>query len=510
MLAIDAHHVRVTCTRRRLWLFRLAAVLLGLSVFVAAEGLCSLFDLGRPTEDDDPFVGFSEIHPLFVLDDAKSEYSIASSRRKFFAPESFSAKKSAGTFRIFCLGGSTVQGRPYAPKTSFTSWLELSLNAVATDRHWETVNCGGISYASYRLVPILKECLAYEPDLFILCTGHNEFLEERSYAHLKYAPEFAVTSYRSLARFRVFSLLRETKQSAQNWFAGSAAPHKPQMKTEVDPLLDYEGGLKAFKRDEPWRAQVIEHFEANLRRMTGLCRSAGVPLLLVTPPSNLRDCPPFKSVHRSGLTEQERKNFASLVEEARTHYRDDLQRSIRLLQQAVEIDAQHAALFYELGQCYDALGLYDQARSAFLQSRELDICPLRILAPMERAIEKVGRDWDVPVIDAHQLLQRETAHGILGDSWLVDHIHPSPERGHQAIAWALIEEMIRQGWADVSSDWLSRARAVCRQEYESLDSLYFLRGQEELRNLRDWAKGRVKGHPLESQSNRRRDMGLVE
>ena len=38
---------------------------------------------------------------------------------------------------------------------------------------------------SYRLLLILEKCLQYKPDLFIVCTGHNEFLEDRSYAHLK-------------------------------------------------------------------------------------------------------------------------------------------------------------------------------------------------------------------------------------------------------------------------------------------------------------------------------------
>ena len=94
--------------RRRLWLFRAAAVLLGLSVFAVAELACVVFDWGRPTRYDDPFVGFSEIHPLFELNETGDEYRIAPSRRKYFAAESFPAVKGKKTFRIFCLGGSTV------------------------------------------------------------------------------------------------------------------------------------------------------------------------------------------------------------------------------------------------------------------------------------------------------------------------------------------------------------------------------------------------------------------
>jgi hypothetical protein len=55
--------------------------------------------------------------------------------------------------------------------------LELELQATQPDRTWEVINCGGVSYGSWRLVAVLKEVLQYAPDLIILATGENEFLE---------------------------------------------------------------------------------------------------------------------------------------------------------------------------------------------------------------------------------------------------------------------------------------------------------------------------------------------
>ena len=153
-----------------------------------AEVLCILCDWGRPEELGDPFVGFRGSRPLFVRRDDQDRYVLDPDRETFFRPESFAAHKGAREFRIFCLGGSTVQGRPYAIETSFTTWLELSLQAAAPDRQWEVVNCGGVSYASYRLAPILSEILNYQPDLIIVYTGHNEFLEERTYGAIKARP----------------------------------------------------------------------------------------------------------------------------------------------------------------------------------------------------------------------------------------------------------------------------------------------------------------------------------
>ncbi|MCH8150692.1 MAG: hypothetical protein IH987_22430, partial [Planctomycetes bacterium] len=73
--------------------FRLGAVVVGLLVLVAIELVLIGLDVGRAV-DQDPFVGFQEIRPLFVLDETGRRYEIPPSRQTFFRPESFSARKS--------------------------------------------------------------------------------------------------------------------------------------------------------------------------------------------------------------------------------------------------------------------------------------------------------------------------------------------------------------------------------------------------------------------------------
>jgi len=482
---------RTGCRRR---LFRVAAVMLGLSVFAIAEGVCFVFDWGRPTDYADPFVGFSTIRRLFVLDQSGAQSEIPQSRRNFFAAESFPASKEKNTFRVFCLGGSTVQGRPFSKETSFTIWLELSLKAADDSRDWEVVNCGGISYASYRLVPILQECLAYEPNLFILCTGHNEFLEEREYEHVKYASSVVKRPLEALSQFRSFTLYREALFQATGKTSNPDVTNQRVMKAEVDALLDYRGGLQLYHRDEQWKAEVMRHFEHNLRHMIAIARDAGVPLMMIRPPSNLCDCPPFKSQHRDGLTPAKIREWEVLIEQAKRHYRSDLQRAIQLLKQAIEIDEEFAFTFYELGKCYETLGLREQARDVFSRAKELDVCPLRILQPMEHVMAEVAEATSTPLIDAHELLERNCPKGILGDSLLVDHIHPT-FRGHQMIANALTEEMARRRWVKPADDWQAKRSRAYQSHFDSIETIYFLHGLETVKALRKWTRGRVDGPP---------------
>jgi tetratricopeptide (TPR) repeat protein len=474
--------------------FRLAALMLAVALVVAAEGVCRLTGIGAPQLAPDPFVGFSAIHPLFEVDADRGVHRICPSRREFFAYESFPVTKPERGYRIFCLGGSTVKGEPYSIPTSFTTWLELAINAADDSRAWDVVNCGGISYASYREIPIVEECLRYQPDLFIICTGHNEFLEDRTYGHLK-SPQLAVAATQQAAgTSHLVTLAREALDALESPRPSATSDGRPQLGPETDPILDYNDSLKAYHWDDAWRAGVIAHYEFNLRRMIDLAEGAGVPVVLVQPPSNLAGCPPFKSQHHPPLTAAAAARWEELTTAARASYADDLPRSIELLREAVDLSPGHAETLYDLGQCCLAAGRYDEAREWLVQARDNDVVPLRMISELEAAMQRVAAERGVPFLNAHELLESQTPHRILDDSLLVDHIHPGFD-GHKAIAAALVRALGELDIAAPRDDWELQARAAWQKHYASIDYTYFAKGQRYLKNLEGWTQGRGDGPP---------------
>jgi hypothetical protein len=475
---------------RKKLLFRVFAVFLGLTPLIAAEIVMRLVDIGRPTDANDPFVGFSEIHPLFVLNPETDRYEIPKSRLTHFCPESFAAKKPAGEFRIFVLGGSTVQGRPYGIETSFTTWLELNLNIAERTRPWRVINCGGVSYATYRLIPILEEVLQYQPDLIIFCEGHNEFLEDRSYGHIKSASGPLSWTQRQVARLRVYNVLRGGLLS----FTGAETPSadRPMLGAESDAILDWKGGMAKYERDPEWQRGVVAHFDIALRRVVQIAGRARVPLFFIAPPSNL-EWPPFKCQHKDGITEDEERQFAELVDEARSVYRQDLIAALKLLERAKAIDDEHALVHFEIGKCNQALDRMDEAKKALARARDLDICPLRMLTPMMRILHDVAADTGTPLVDAEALLAARCPGGIPGNLWLIDHVHPTLE-GHQLIAEAIVAELARQKHLSPAEGWEKLRATTYRAHLEKLarvDPSYFPRGGLRLRAEQGWAHGKA-------------------
>ena len=476
--------------RRRL--FRLVAVLLGFSFLPAIELLLRLTGIGAAPSYEDPFVGFKGIRPLFELSADKTTYRIPQPKLKFFSPESFPAQKPANTFRIFTLGGSTVKGRPYSKETSFSTWLELSLQAAAPDREWESINCGGISYASYRLVPILRECLEYQPDLFVICTGHNEFLEDRTYSNLKQLPQAIAISQDWASQSHLYRTVRSALQPS------TPMTNRFEMSADVEALLDYRGGLEVYDRNDNWRSNVVRHFEHNLRAMLALANAADVPVILIRPPSNLRNSPPFKSQHRNDITAGEVIDWENAVETAHGLYTNNIKLAASHLQQAIQIDERFAATHYELGKCHELLGNRTAARHHFMRALDEDICPLRMIPALIATLERVAHSSGTPLIDAHDLLEKESRLQILGNDQLLDHVHPSIE-GHQRLAEMIRQEMERQGMCQSIEGWRSRRDVSFQKHRQSLGNAYFVAARRALHGLNEWAAGRAEGIPVESR-----------
>ncbi|HUQ68427.1 MAG TPA: hypothetical protein VM165_02825 [Planctomycetaceae bacterium] len=468
----------------RVWSFRLAAVCLACVPFLAFETLCWCCNWGVEADPADPFVAFSTSRPLFDRTADGLRWQVKPNKQRFFSDESFPAEKPADSRRAFIVGESTVAGEPFGKPTSFPTWLQLALDECDPQSAWNVVNCGGVSYASYRLAPIVEECLTHEPDLIILAVGHNEFLEERTYAPIRATPAAVRAVYDYAHRWRAFRAVRSWTLSEPS------AQTVPTLPEELSTRLDYEGGLAAYHRDDAGRRAVIAHYEFNLRRMVRSAQAAGVPLILIRQPSNLADCPPFKSEHDPRLTEADRTRLESIVTEAREQVPRDLPKAVALWESAVAVDPTFALSQYEMGKCYEALGATEQAREAFVAARDNDVCPLRMLSEMERILAQVAAETHTPLVDLHALLERQSQTGILGDYLLVDHVHPSVA-GHQLIARQLVGELRSLGLTQPKPDCEAVTDAAFAAHLAALDPQYYLRGHRTLRSLQIWADGRA-------------------
>ena len=169
-------------------------------VFLALlEGALAVIGVRPHLDTRDPFVGFASYVPLFVDDtddNGRAVLKTARNKLEYFNAQQFPKDKPTGTVRIFCMGGSTTFGRPYDDTTSFAAWLREMLPISAPGSQWEVINAGGVSYASYRVAMVMEQLINYQPDLFIIYTGHNEFLEDRTYGELRNV------SSRTFSRFR--------------------------------------------------------------------------------------------------------------------------------------------------------------------------------------------------------------------------------------------------------------------------------------------------------------------
>ena len=428
---------------------------------VALECVLALFGVRPAFEDEDPYVGFASNVPLFVERprvDGQTYRVTSENKVDWFNVQFFPVKKAAGTYRIFCLGGSTTYGRPYDDKTSFSGWLRELLPEADPSQKWEVVNAGGISYASYRVARLMEELIQYEPDLFIVYTGHNEFLEQRTYASIIETPEAVRWLDSTLGRTRTYSAIRQLIRPPEGSQPGPSRPKQGkddrfELPGEVKTLLDGAVGPEDYTRDDELQKQVLEHLRFNLVRMIEVARRVGAQVALVTPASNLRDCSPFKSEHRAALSEAERARWTKLVDDAtNAHERGAHTRALELVEEAASIDDRHAAVHYLRGQVLLALERFADAKVALRRARDEDVCPLRALTEVREIVTAVASEQAVPYVDFAMLIEEKASHGIPGGDLFLDHVHPTIA-GHRLLALELINAMQKASLLKVAASW---------------------------------------------------------
>lgn len=451
-----------------------------LSFILTMEVLLWIFGVEPLHERTDPYVGFSDYSPLFVekeLPDGEHFFATADNKVNWFNYQQFPVRKANGVTRIFCLGGSTTYGRPYDDRTSFCGWLRAFLPAVDPSRQWEVINAGGISYASYRVVQLMEALVQYQPDLFIIYTGHNEFLEKRTYDRLLRTPKFFRNLASLASRLRLYSLLSDIIYSRKDILA-----------TEVDAVLDKSIGPDDYHRDDAMRDAVLEHFQMSLERITRVGQEAGTKIIFVTPASNIRDFSPFKAEANAGL-DAARIKQVDLLKQTITRFLDnnEPEQAAVFASQALAIDPRDAELLFLNGKALLALDQIDEARGAFIAARDEDIVPLRALTPMPGIITDVALENGNSIVDYARMIEESSPNGIPGEDLFLDHVHPTIE-ANRMLAMAIVDEMIQMGTATPASTWNDEAISKITEHVKSnIDTAANITALTNLSRVMTWA-----------------------
>ena len=486
------------------------AVAVAVGFFTILEVVLAFCQVQPLSNDEDPFVGFESVLPLYVADEqAKDGRITASNRLRYFNEQSFSASKKPDTYRIFCLGGSTTYGRPYDDRTSFPGWLRNLLPLADDRREYEVINAGGISYASYRIAHLMDELCTYEPDLFIVYTGHNEFLEERTYREFDESTVIPPKLQWALGHSRSYSSLRSLYSSLRS--KPKPGDGRSILPSEVAAVLDQSVGPESYRRENLQRPAVVGHLAFNLARIVERARLADADIIFVKPASNLKDFSPFKSEPNHSLSPTDRERWRkACIKGQRLRLAGDLTGSAAALRQALVIDGQYAELHYKLGATLTELGEWEEANKHLKYAVDEDICPLRATSAIQQVIEETAILRHVPLIDFPAILGAENeqrlGHTILGREWFLDHVHPS-NTANRLLAFSIVEALRQRGTLPkVHSRWNSATiEKLIRRVEESIDVQQHAIALRNLSQVLGWAGKHAEAGPIAVQAVKLRE-----
>lgn len=452
------------------------------AAFAVLELMLALAGVRPVLYEEDPYVGFSAYSPLFIEEESGNGAVMVTAPNKldFFNSQQFSKRKPARVYRIFCLGGSTTYGRPYGHQTSFCGWLRAFLKDADPKKSWEVINCGGISYASYRAAKLMEELINYDPDLFIVYSAHNEFLEQRTYAEILETSSLVRDLNALFSRSRTYSTMKRIiKPPAKREIP--TADNRSTLPTEVDALLDRSIGPEDYTRNDALREQILEHYAFNLERMVKIAKSGGADIVFVAPASNLRNMSPFKSEHRDGLNPEQLTMWQGSIDRAVSNFdAGELGAAMESITRAVELDPRHAGTHFLQGKIALAMDNVEVTEDAFIRARDEDVCPLRALTPMSRIVKETAAEQGVPVIDFKSVVRRLATGSIPGEDVFLDHVHPTIETNRE-LALEILHKLAEEGVVTLTPDWSEDKIAKIAADVEArLD--HATRGQA-LRNL---------------------------
>ena len=422
----------------KLWIFKLILIVLPILFILVLEGILRLFNFGY---DLRLFIPYHENQDLLIANtDVSLRYFSKKDMTGFGTVDSFWKGKRPNTKRIFVLGGSTTAGYPYFFNGGFPAMMKERLVAGYPDCEFEVINLGMTAINSYTVREFAKECLDYDPDLLLIYAGHNEFYgalgpgSSQGSFFQSLGGRTAILSYLKIKRLRLYQLIHKIINKIQ-------PSHTTSKNKGTETLMS-----KLAKEQEiPYRSHLyqrtIRDFEENIQDIIQWCQENNVPLLIGTLVSNLRDQRPFVSIPDPSV---DKGKFDKKVNKIKYFMRNgNFDVALTHLQELIDKNPFHSLIYFFAGRCSEFLGDFEQAKIYYRQARDYDGLRFRAPHEMNILIKSYEEEPGVSVSDIVGLLESESTNGLIGNTLMLEHLHPMVE-GNFLIAKSFANTIIKK------------------------------------------------------------------
>ncbi|HEY1848572.1 MAG TPA: hypothetical protein VGG37_05170 [Opitutaceae bacterium] len=390
------------------------AILAPVLVLAAAEAGLRLGGYGGPASffipDEEP--GFLRSNPGYA---------------SLFLPGGFdlrplnirvSERKAPNTLRVVVLGESAAQGVP-VPAFGFAPLLRAQLRHMYPGRRIEVIDTGIVAVNSHVIYQIAREMARIQPDLFVVYMGNNEVVGP-------YGPGCAY-----LSRMPPLWVIRASVWVRSTRLGQLVSSLATRMASGRRPAAEW-GGMSMFVNsavagDDPRLGAVYRNFASNLEGILSAASGCGAKTVLCTVAANLKDCPPFLSLHRKGMGADEIARWKVQFDAGRLSWRlGESGKARAYLGEALRLDPQYADTLFMLGRLELEAGETAAGRASLFEALHWDALRFRPDPRINEAIRRAAREMPGTVlVDIARELGADPASSapVAGRELLFEHVH---------------------------------------------------------------------------------------
>jgi len=375
------------------------------------------------------------------------------------------ASKPATALRVVTFGGSATAGLGFSPNVTFARHLRGMLEEALPRREVEVLNLGIVALSSRQVKLLVADvCERYEPDVAVVYSGNNEFLEI-------HAEKYAAANRTRLAsvadlveRSHVFRTLRLALYGRPKPPSLADRDFSPEdlRLTQARIIEDVELAPQEIQK-------IVDAYEANLDEVVDAATAHGTPLVLVSVASN------WKWRGRSDLpadwmTDWMTDSMAEFVPRGEADGELDLAGLRGALEERVAAAPadERSGLLFRRAVVEERLGDFEAARASYRAAMNEDPHLRRALDVMNERVAAVAQRRKVTFLDAVATLAGDAEHGIVGFGQFYDYVHFTP-RGAVVLAEALFQTLVSLGV--VPADRLAVADAYRERQLRDLAEL---------------------------------------